>query len=151
MKKVRIILKQDVEGLGKEGEIVTVKYGYAANYLIPRGYAVLATESNIRHWQSIMEMRRRKLERLREKAEELRKKLEKTRIVIPVKVGEEDRLYGSVTARDIHERLKYDFPQIDRRDILLEEPIKALGTYEVPVRLHPDVVAHVKVEVVKEE
>ncbi len=151
MKKVKIILKKDVEGLGREGEIVTVKYGYAANYLIPRGFAVLATDSNIRHWQSIMEMKRRKLERLKEKAEELKKKLEKAKVVIPVKVGEEDKLYGSVTAKDIHERIKYDFPQVERRDILLEEPIKALGTYEVPVRLHPEVIASLRVEVVKEE
>ncbi len=151
MKRVKVILKRDVEGLGREGEIVVVKYGYAANYLIPKGYAIYGSPSNIKHHMDIMEMKKRKLERLKRKAQELKQQLEKEELEIYANVGEEGKLYGSITSKDIAVRLKDRGYEVDRKDILLEEPIKAIGKYRVKVRLHPEVYAEVLVHVKKEE
>jgi len=148
---MEVILKQDLPGVGKAGEIVTVADGYARNYLIPRGIAIPATEGNIRALESqrrLMESKRRKQE---EKARRLAEKLKNVSCTIKARAGEGDKLFGSVTAAEIAEALKAQGIEVDRKDVLLEEPIKELGVFTVPVRLHKDVTVDVKVWVVKEE
>lgn len=147
---MKIILKQKYENLGDVGEIITVKTGFAHNFLIPQGIAIAATPKNLR----AIEEERKRLEALalREKkaAEELKAKLDTISVTAPVQAGEEDRVFGAVTTQNIAEMLTAKGFDIDRRKILLEEPLKALGVYEVPVKLHPDVEATVKVWVVKQ-
>lgn len=146
---MKIILRDDIDTLGKCGDVVTVKDGYARNYLIPRKLAIPASAGNLR---SIDEVNRQKQfrdrKRLRE-AERLKLALEKVSLTAEVQVGEEDRIFGSVTTAQIAELLKQHHFLVDRRDILLEEPIRSLGVYTVDVKLERDVIAHVKVWVVK--
>ncbi len=148
---MKIILKEDVERLGRKGDIVTVKDGYARNYLIPRGLALPVTRGNIR----MIEEEKRRLLRQREKeaktAQELADKLSSLELEIYKKAGENDVLYGSVTAADLAEALKEKGFEVDRKNILLEEPIKRLGVHYFEVRVHHDVKARVRVVVKKEE
>ncbi len=146
---MRIILRQDVESVGKAGDIVEVKNGYARNYLIPQGLALEASKGNLRRFEQ--EKKSLELQRNREKkaAEKEAEKLNDTSITISVSVGEEDKLFGSVTSQDIANALEEKGFKLDKRKILLDEPIKALGIYSVPIKLHPDVEAKVKVWVVK--
>jgi large subunit ribosomal protein L9 len=144
---VKIILREDIDNLGKSGELVTVKDGYGRNYLLPRGKAVLASAQNMRqleHERTVLSARNAKLKGV---AEEQAKKIGSVKAVIKRKVGEQDKLYGSVTVLDIAEALAAQGQQVDRRLIHLAEPIKAVGSYEVELRLHRDVVAKIKVEV----
>jgi large subunit ribosomal protein L9 len=144
---VKIILREDIDNLGKSGELVTVKDGYGRNYLLPRGKAVLASAQNMRqleHERTVLSARNAKLKGV---AEEQAKKIGSVKAVIKRKVGEQDKLYGSVTVLDIAEALAAQGQQVDRRLIHLAEPIKAVGNYEVELRLHRDVVAKIKVEV----
>jgi large subunit ribosomal protein L9 len=144
---MKVILREDIDNLGKSGELVTVKDGFGRNYLLPRGKAVLASEQNLRqleHEKAVITARNAKLKGA---AEEQAKKLGSVKAVIKRKVGEQDKLYGSVTALDIAEALASQGQQIDRRAIHMPEPIKAVGSYEVEMRLHRDVVAKIKVEV----
>lgn len=147
---MKIILKQDVESLGKFGEVVEVKDGYARNFLIPRQIAVHANDRNLR----MLEQERKRLEVKQSKekrsAEELAKSLEQVSLTATVAVGEEDKVFGAVTSQDITELLKTKGFDIDRRKIMLDEPLKALGVYEVPIKLHSEVEAKIKVWVVKE-
>ncbi|KPL19283.1 MAG: 50S ribosomal protein L9 [candidate division Zixibacteria bacterium SM23_81] len=147
---MKIILRQNVERLGQRGDIVTVKDGFARNYLIPRKLALVATPGNLRAFQEEkkqLDVRENKDRRL---AEQLAKKLKSVSITATVAVGEEDRVFGSVTAQTISGLLKEKGYEIDKKKILLEEPIKALGVYTVPLKLHHDVEGKVKVWVVKE-
>jgi large subunit ribosomal protein L9 len=144
---MKVILREDIDNLGKSGELVTVKDGFGRNYLLPRGKAVLASEQNMRqleHEKAVISARNAKLKGA---AEEQAKKLGAVKAVIKRKVGEQDKLYGSVTALDIAEALASQGQNIDRRHIHLPEPIRAVGSYEVEMRLHRDVVAKIKVEV----
>ena len=144
---MKVILREDIDNLGKSGELVTVKDGYGRNFLLPRGKAVLASAQNMRqleHEKTVLAARNAKLKGA---AEEQAKKLGAVKAVIKRKVGEQDKLYGSVTVLDIAEALAAQGQQIDRRLIHLAEPIKAVGNYEVELRLHRDVVAKIKVEV----
>ena len=147
---MKVILREDVENLGKTGEIVDIANGYGRNYLLPRGLAVQASTKNIRE----LEHQKKLIQALQEKkkleSEDVAKKLGSLSCTIARKVGEEDKLFGSVTARDIKDVLKEEGIEIERKRILLEEPIKKLGVYTVPVQLHPDVVGNVKVWVVKD-
>ncbi|MDP3773364.1 MAG: 50S ribosomal protein L9 [Gemmatimonadales bacterium] len=145
-----IILRQDVEKLGSAGEVVTVKDGYARNYLLPRGLAFEANESNRRRLEGERKQRDRKVAAEVGTARDLAAKLEKVSITFTMKAGDGDKLFGSVTTADIAERLKAEGFTIDRKAIELDEPIKALGVYKVPVRLHHDVKPEVRVWVVKE-
>ncbi|MEK6610575.1 MAG: 50S ribosomal protein L9 [Gemmatimonadota bacterium] len=145
-----IILRQDVEKLGSAGEVVTVKDGYARNYLLPRGLAFEANESNRRRLEGERKQRDRKVAAEVGTARDLAAKLEKASITFTMKAGDGDKLFGSVTTADIAERLKAEGFTIDRKAIELDEPIKALGVYKVPVRLHHDVKPEVRVWVVKE-
>ena len=146
---MKIILKDDVEQLGKCGEVVNVKNGFARNYLIPHKLAIPATEGNMRSIGEVSTQKRlRDNKRLRD-AEKLRNAMEKISCTAEVQVGEEDRVFGSVTAAQIAELLEQQGFVVDRRDILLDEPIKALGVYTVGVKLERDVIAKLKVWVVK--
>lgn len=147
---MNLILREDVHNLGKSGEMVTVKDGFGRNYLLPRKIAVLANKANVRqleHEKGVITARQTKL---KGSADEQAKKLEAVSIRIARKVGEQDKLFGSVTALDIAEALSAKGQKVDRRHIHLLEPIRAVGKYEVELRLHRDVVAKIKVEVVAE-
>jgi large subunit ribosomal protein L9 len=146
---MKIILRQDVADLGKAGETVEVKSGYGRNYLIPRNLAILATRANLKAIDEIRkqnEFRQRK--KLRE-AEQLKLRLEKLSLTSEVLVGEEDRIFGSVTAQNIADLLVLQGMRIEKRNVLLEEPIKSLGVYTVPVKIEKDVTANVKLWVIR--
>lgn len=147
---MKVILREDVTHLGNAGAIVNVTGGFARNYLIPRGFAIPATSNNLKqfdHEKRVMESRRMKRQK---DAEAIKAKLERVSCSISKKVGEQDKLFGSVTAMDIEKAFKAEGFEIDRKDILLAEPIKALGVYTVPIRIFDDVVANTKVWIVRE-
>jgi large subunit ribosomal protein L9 len=145
-----VILREDVEKLGKSGEVVSVKDGYARNFLLPRGLAYLATDGNKRRLEAEQRQRDRRTAAEVAGARDLATRLETVSLSFSMKAGEGDKLFGSVTAADIAERLAAEGLKVDRKHIELEEPIKALGVYKVPVRLHADVKPEVRVWVVKE-
>jgi large subunit ribosomal protein L9 len=146
-----VILREDIEKLGSRGEVVKVADGYARNFLLPKRLAVVANESN----KKIIEQERhahvRKEAKLVDEAQDLSKLLTGVSVTIAQKAGEADQLFGSVTSKDIAEALAAQNFIIDRRKIQLEEPIKQLGEFKVPVKLHKDVTAEITVVVVKEE
>ena len=147
---MEVILRDHVEKLGKRGEIVKVSDGYARNYLLPRKLALPATEGNRKHVE-----RERKIMETREaeeksQAEAIASRLSTIDITIARRVGETEQLYGSVTAADIAEFLKTKGFEIDRRKLILPEPIKTIGEHDVPLKLHREVTAPLKVKVVKE-
>jgi large subunit ribosomal protein L9 len=147
---MKIVLRQDYEHLGKTGDIVEVRPGYARNFLLPRQIAYPAKPNFIKKIEEETRQKQFRLNKERVAAEELAKKLSEVSLTISVNVGEEDKMFGSVTSQDIAAGLAEQGFEIDRRKIDLEEPIKALGIYSVPVKLHKDVVANIKVWVVKE-
>ena len=146
---MEIILLQDYDGLGEAGDLVNVKPGFARNKLIPEGVALRASKRNLAI------SRERKIttqnKKVREAAlyDSLAKKLSKTEITIEAQVGEEDKMFGSVTAIDIHKALLEKDIEVERQGILLDEPIKALGIYHVPVRVAPNVNSDIKIYVIK--
>jgi large subunit ribosomal protein L9 len=144
---MKLILREDVYNLGKGGELVEVKAGYGRNFLIPRGLAVLANPKNIREVEHQKAVAAAKAAKLKASAEAVAKRLSETPVTLRRKVGEQDKLYGSVTAMDVAEALAARGLDIDRRSIDLAEPIKALGDFEVGVKLHSEVVGKVKVKV----
>ncbi|MFC1614664.1 50S ribosomal protein L9 [Gemmatimonadota bacterium] len=147
---MEVILRSDIERLGKIGDMVKVAPGYARNYLIPKNLAYSATGGNLKR----IEFEKRRATQLADhEVEQARKyaaKLGELSLTFQVKVGEEDKLYGSVTIGDIAEEAAKQGFELDRRKITIDEPIKKLGVYTVGVRLHPEVVAEIKVWVVKE-
>ena len=145
-----VILRQDVDNLGRAGELVTVKDGYARNYLLPRGFAYLASEGNRRRIEAEERQRERKAGAQLESARDLAGRLEAVSLTFTMKAGEGDKLFGSVTAADLADRLHAEGITVDKKAVELHEPIKALGVYKVPVRLHHDVKPEVRVWVVKE-
>lgn len=151
MKHVKVILREDMANLGTSGDIVTVKPGYARNYLLPRGLAYEATSANVRQLED--EKRRAEARAKRDYLEARRRasQIENVSLTFHAKAGEESKLFGSITTADIADRLneqELDF-EVDRRQVELEEPIKALGVYTVQVKLHTDVRPEVKVWVIK--
>ena len=145
---MKVILTQDVKGVGKAGQLVEVADGYGRNYLLPRGLAVMATAGSARALQHQQEQLQRRLQRELEQAKELAARLDGQQLAIPVRAGEGGRLYGSVTAGDIAEAIERQFgARVDRRRVDLEAPIKALGSYPVTLRLAPNVTATVTVVV----
>jgi large subunit ribosomal protein L9 len=147
---MEIILRQSIENLGHPGDVVTVKNGYARNFLLPRGFAYEATPGNLKR----IAAERGRLEAAegerRDSATELAKRLEEVQLTFSARVGEEGKLFGSVTSADIAEQLAAQGFAIERRLIDLHEPIKALGVYRVPVRLHADVKPEIRVWVIKQ-
>lgn len=148
---MKIILKEDIQRLGKCGEVIKVKDGYAVNYLFPRNLAIPATKGNLRSIEELTRQKRFRDEKKIKGAERLKSDLEKISITAEVKVGEEDRVFGSVTSQDIAELLKEKGFEIDKRKIELEESIKALGVYTVPIKIQADIVANLKLWVVKKD
>jgi large subunit ribosomal protein L9 len=147
---MKILLRQDHEKLGEAGEIINVKPGFARNFLIPQGFGLVATAQNVKRYENEKKQMSWRKEKEKRVAEELAKELENLSCTITVQVGEEDKLFGSVTSQNIAEALESQGHKIDKRKILLDEPIKSLGIYSVPIKLHTDVEAKVKVWVVKE-
>ena len=144
---MKLILREDVENLGKGGELVDVKPGYGRNYLLPRGLAVVANPKNVRELEHQKQIALAKAAKLKASAEAVAKRLADTPVALKRKVGEQDKLYGSVTAMDLAEALAARGLQLDRRSIDLPEPIKTVGDFEVAVKLHSDVVGKLKVKV----
>ncbi|MGQ9874463.1 MAG: 50S ribosomal protein L9 [Chloroflexus sp.] len=148
---MKVLLLQDVEHLGKAGEIKDVSGGFGRNYLLPKGFAVLATKSQVKQAEERLAAQRRKAEAARKEAQALAARLAELTLTFTVKVGEQDRLYGSVTNADIAAKLhEVAGIEIDRRKIGLEDPIKRTGEYEVPVELMSGVSSTLKVVVVGE-
>ena len=147
---MEVILREAVDNLGHPGDIVTVSSGYARNYLLPRGIAYAATEGNRKRIaQEKSRLEAAEAER-RAGAEGLAKQLEEVSITFSARVGEEGKLFGSVTSADIAQQLEAQGHHIEKRQIDLHEPIKALGVYRVPIRLHADVKPEIKVWVIKQ-
>ncbi len=147
---MKVILQEDVENLGKAGDIVKVADGYGRNYLIPKRLAIPAGVRNLRaleHDRRVIEARAKKVRR---SAEEMGERLSSLSLTIPAKAGEEGRLFGAVTSRDVAEALERAGVAVDRRMVLLEEPIKQVGEYRVKVKAGTDIVPEVSVSVVAE-
>lgn len=147
---MKVILREDYKQLGEAGKIVNVKDGFARNYLIPQGIAYPATNSYVKVFEEEKKQQQFKQRKEIKAAQEMVKKIEGVSVTIPVSVGEGDKMYGSVTAQNIHEYLEKQNIEIDKKKIDLEEPIKELGIYQVPIKLHKEVKASIKVWVVKE-
>jgi large subunit ribosomal protein L9 len=148
---VELILKEDVEHLGRRGDIVKVSDGYARNFLLPRKLGLAVTAASRRQIEHEKTLAARREVEEKTTAEALAQRIAAASVVIARKVGETDTLYGSVTSADIADTLAAQDVEVDRRKIQLPEPLKRLGEHSVPVRLHRDVIAHVAVQVVKEE
>src|SRR5215468_6984236 len=146
---IQVILRQDLGKLGKSGDLVKVRPGFARNYLLPRGFAVPASIAEIHRIAHEKAVALARADKEKKAAQDLAAKIGALAISIPVKVGEEDRLFGSVTIKDIHAAVKAKGLDLDRKKMHLADPIKALGDYTVDVRLLPDVHASLKVSVVK--
>jgi large subunit ribosomal protein L9 len=149
MEKIQVILKEDVANLGKSGELVSVKPGFGRNYLIPQGLAMIATKKNVARLEHEKRIAMARSAKLRKEAETSAAALGSVHVTIARQVGEGDKLFGSVTARDIEEALAAAGHKVDKKKIHLADAIKALGEYTVGVKLARDVVTQIKVSVVK--
>lgn len=147
---MNVILKEDVKNLGKMGDVVTVKEGYARNFLFPKGLAVEAIDKNVKAFEHTKRQILDRAKKVKTDAETMAAKFAGKTIVIAAKAGEEEKLFGSVTTADIAEALKKDGNEVDKKKIHLEEPIRRLGTYTVSVKVHPEVSVDVTVQVVAE-
>ncbi len=146
---IRVVLQEDVDNLGTSGDVVRVRPGYARNFLIPRGLAAPATENNLARVGELKRIAADRAHAALEEAKKLATKLETNAVKIERAVGEENKMYGSVTAKDIEAAFAEQGVEIDRRKLELSEPIKHLGLSEVPIRLHAEVKAMLRVEVIK--
>ncbi|HVT91582.1 MAG TPA: 50S ribosomal protein L9 [Bryobacteraceae bacterium] len=147
---MEVILREDIEKLGNRGQVVKVAPGYARNFLLPKRLAVAATESNKKIVEQERQAHLRKEAKVAADAQDLAKLLANASVTIVQKAGENDQLFGSVTAKDVAEALEQQNYSIDRRKVLLDEPIKSLGEHKVTIRLHKDVSVEIPVHVVKE-
>jgi len=147
---MEVILRQAVENLGHPGDIVKVSAGYARNYLLPRGFAFEATPGNRKRIAQEKQRLEAAESNRRGGAQELATKLEEVSLTFSARVGEENKLFGSVTAADIAEQLEAQGIKVEKRQIDLHEPIRSLGVYRVPIRLHADVKPEIKVWVIKQ-
>jgi large subunit ribosomal protein L9 len=148
---MRVILREEVEKLGTAGEVVTVRDGYGRNYLLPRGLAVIATEKDVARFEHDKRVIAARAAKMQKELSGQADKLSQVSVSIPASVGEGERLYGSVTSRDIADALKAQGVNIDSKKLQLSEPIKSLGMTEVPIKLGPNTTATIKVWVVKKE
>jgi large subunit ribosomal protein L9 len=147
---MKVILTQDIAGLGSIGDLITVKDGFGRNYLVPQGKALQATSQNMKKLEHQKRQIREKIDKAKREAERLAARIESVSCTVAKAVGEEDKLFGSVTGMDIEASLKLEGVEIDRKKINLPEPIKSLGIYNIPIKLHPEVTATLKLWVVKE-
>jgi large subunit ribosomal protein L9 len=148
---VKVIFLQDVKGQGKKGEVKEVAEGYAVNFLFKKKYAVEATPGNIHRQEEMKQNEKLKLEKILAEAKEMAKVLENTKVVLKSKVGQNGKVFGAITSKQIADVLLSQQIELDKRKIHLPESIKVLGTTLVPVKLHPDVTAELRVEVQPEE
>lgn len=147
---MKVILREEVEKLGEAGDVVTVRDGYARNFLVPRGLAYVATEGALKRIEEEMKQRSRRIEKEKQELAAYAQRLESVSVTIPMRVGEENRLYGSVTSQMISEGLGNQGYAVDRRSIVLDEPIKTLGAHEIPVKFRHGVQGKVRVNVIAE-
>ena len=147
---MKVLLKEDMASLGKRGDIVEVARGYGRNYLIPYGKAVEATTKNIKTLENLKRVIELKVNKEKAQAEELAEKIQGLAITIPQRVGEGDRLYGSVTAREVAQALEKEGIRVEKKKIQMGQPIKVLGEFEVAVKLAQGVSPLLKIQVVKE-
>jgi large subunit ribosomal protein L9 len=148
---MQVILKEDVRDLGLIGDVVNVKDGYARNFLIPKGLAIEASSRNIKALEHEKKKIQEHMKRAKTKAEELASRLSSTIITIKAKIGEGDKLFGSVTAMDIAGALAREGINIDRKRIMLEEPLKRAGTYAINIKVHSEVSAQLNISVVSDK
>jgi large subunit ribosomal protein L9 len=148
---MEVILREDVDKLGTRGQVVKVAGGYARNFLLPRKLAVAATESNKKIVEQERQGHLRREAKEKASAQDLANMMTGVTVVFAQKAGEQDQLFGSVTSKDIAEALEKQDYHIDRRKIQLDDPIRQLGQYQVPIRLHREVTVEVTVQVVREE
>lgn len=146
---MEVIIVKDIDKIGKKGQVLNVKDGYARNFLLPNGLAVPKTAANLAKLEQEQRVQEKGLENLKKQAEEIKFKLENFSLTIPVLAQEDEKLYGSITAAEITRFLNEEGFSIGKDTIDMEEPIKALGIYEIPVKLHPEVATKIKVWVVK--
>jgi large subunit ribosomal protein L9 len=146
---MKIILLKDVDKVGSMGEEITVKDGFARNYLIPQRLAIKSTKGAVKVLEQKQREKERREKKLIEQAREIAEKIQQASCTISMEAGEEDKLFGAVTSEMIAETLLSEDIELDRKQILLEEPIKALGVYNVDIRLHPEVKTQLRVWVVK--
>ncbi|MDO5483884.1 MAG: 50S ribosomal protein L9 [Desulfovibrionaceae bacterium] len=147
---MKLILRADVENLGSLGDVVNVKAGYGRNYLLPQGLAMVASEANLKVFEQERKKLQARMDALRAEAQGVQAKLEALEVVIPMHVGDNDKLYGSVTSTIIGDALAALGVEVDRRRILMDAPIRSLGEYPVRVRLHANVIAVVPVKVISD-
>jgi large subunit ribosomal protein L9 len=148
---MRVILQENIDKLGDVGEVVTVRDGFGRNYLLPRGKAIIATEKDVARFEHDKRVTAAKAAKLAKELQAQADKLSQVSVTIPAQVGEGDKLYGSVTSRDIAEALKAQGVAVDSKKLGLSEPIKTLGMTEVPIKLGANISASIKVWVVKKE
>lgn len=148
---MKVILQKDVKGQGKKGQMVEVSEGYARNFLFPRGLAVEGTGGNVKTFEQRQKSEDKKKEEEKEKAGQFAKELENITVTIPAKTGEGGRLFGAVSTKQIADALKKAKLDIDKRKIILDEPIRTLGYTKIPVKLHPEVMGTLNVHVVEEK
>jgi len=148
---MKLLLKEDVENLGNCGDEVEVKRGYGRNYLIPQGKAILATPKNVKQFAHQRNIVQGKLNKLIKEAGVIAGEIGKVSCSVKKKVGEQGKLFGSVTAQNIHDLLREKGVEIDKRKIQLDEPIKTLGDFKIPIKLHPQVTAEISLSVLAEE
>ena len=148
---VEVVLTQTDTKLGERGQVIKVSSGHAYNFLIPNQKAKLATPANLKSFKEEKERQSRKEGDRRAHAETLAKKINETSLTVEVLVGEGDKLYGAITAQDIHERLLSQGISLEKKDIHLEAPIRQLGAYQVPVKLHPQVSVNLRLSIVKKK
>jgi large subunit ribosomal protein L9 len=147
---MKVILTQDIPSLGKKTEAVEVKPGYARNYLIPQGKALPATEGSLKQLQLKIKKEELLINKKKQEAEEMAKRLNEVSCTATVQAGEDDKLYGSVSVTDIVKLLNDQGVNVDKHKIMLDEPIKSLGVYNIPIKLHPEVEATIKLWVVRQ-
>jgi len=147
---MKIILLENVPSLGKAGDLVKVSAGYGRNYLIPQQKAILATEKSLKVVEHKKRQVQQRMEKTKKDSEKMGQRIEKLSCTFAKTVGESGKLFGSVTSMDIETYLKENGIEVDRKKIILEEPIKNLGMFTVPIKLNPEVTAHLKVWVVQE-
>jgi large subunit ribosomal protein L9 len=147
---MKVILKEDVKNIGSMGQIVDVADGFARNYLVPRGLAAEANIKNIRSLEHEKTIIQEKAKKIKNQAQVLSDKVSNLTIIIKAKAGEEGKLFGAVTTMDIAEQMKNEGVDIDKKKIVLDEPIKRVGSYSVGIKLHPSVATLVNVQVVEE-
>ena len=145
-----VILLKDIEKIGAEGTVVRVKPGFARNYLVPRGLAAPATAQQLKLYEEAKRRRLQQAQRATEQAGTLKRTLESRSLTLKLRLGADDKPFGAITSHDVLEVLRQDGTELDKHAVHLPQPIKTLGVFEIPVRLHPEVTATVKLWVVKE-